>query len=52
MKSDLVDLTLSKIEMVKTGKTMKGEDGRGQTINLEMVEVTLPEWLAVEKGLV
>lgn len=45
-------LPLSKIEVEDKGTTMRGEDSNGRVVNLQVVEVTLPEWLAVEKGLV
>jgi hypothetical protein len=45
-------LPLSQVEVEANGKTLTGEDSRGQIMTLPIVIVTMPEWLAVSKGLV
>lgn len=45
-------LPLSHIEIEDTGKTVRGEEANGQVLDVKLVTVTLPEWLAIEKGLV
>jgi hypothetical protein len=45
-------LPLSLIEIEDTGKKTKAVDGNGWIAEVPLVTVTLPERLAVEKGLV
>lgn len=45
-------LPLSAIEIEETGKTVSGFDRHGQCTSVALVKVTLPEWLAIEKGFV
>jgi hypothetical protein len=51
-------LPKSKIEIeffgafIETGKTVNGVMRSGQVVMLPMIVVTLPEWLAIDKGLV
>lgn len=45
-------LPKSHIEIVKTDKTVKGIRKDGQAMNWPLVTVTVPEWLAKEKGLI
>ncbi len=45
-------LPLSRIEIAETGRQTRGLDSSGQAVMLPLVTVTLPEWLAVDKGLV
>lgn len=45
-------LPLSKIEIHDEGKTVKGEEANGQIMDVPLVTVTMPEWLAIDKGLV
>lgn len=45
-------LPLSLIEIEPAGRTVRGARKSGQVIELAMVDVTLPERLAIEKGLV
>lgn len=45
-------LPLSKVEVEANGKTLTGETSRGQIVTLPWVVVTMPEWMAVSKGLV
>jgi hypothetical protein len=45
-------LPLSQVEIDVDGKTLTGEDSHGQIITLPVGVVTMPEWLAVSKGLV
>ncbi len=44
-------LPKSKIEIERTGKNAMGTRKSGQTAALPLVIVTLPAWLAVDKGL-
>ena len=45
-------LPKSKVEVHETGKTTQAVLRDGQTVMLPLVEVTLPAWLAKDKGLV
>ena len=45
-------LPLSKIEIHNLGKTCRGFDKRGQAESLPLFEITMPEWLAIDKGLI
>jgi hypothetical protein len=45
-------LPLSKIELHDLDKMVTGFDKRGQSGSLPLFEVTIPEWLAIDKGLV
>jgi len=35
-----------------TGKTTRGRDKRGGSVTLPMAHATVPEWLAIQEGLV
>ena len=35
-----------------TGKTTRGRDKRGANVTLAMAHATVPEWLAIQEGLV
>lgn len=45
-------LPKSKIEILDGGKKCTGVDKRGREIVVPHIEVTVPEWLAKEKGLI
>lgn len=45
-------LPKSKIEILDGGKKCTGTDKRGREIVVPHIEVTVPEWLAKEKGLI
>lgn len=51
-ESRAVWLPKSHIEIVKTDKTVTGTRKDGQSMNWPLVTVTVPEWLAIEKGLI
>ena len=51
-ESRSVVLPLSQVDVGQTGKTTVGRDRRGQTVNLPLVDVVIPEWLAKERGLI
>lgn len=42
----------SKASVTRTGKSGQGHKANGQALILPMVKVSMPEWLAREKGLV
>lgn len=44
-------LPKSKVEIEETGKRLQGVNRRGQIQDFPVVTVTLPEWLALDKGL-
>ena len=45
-------LPLSRVEIEDAKNTAKGQLKGGQTVTLQMIVVTMPERLAMEKGLV
>lgn len=45
-------LPKAQIEIVRTDKTVTGTRKNGQAMNWPLVTVTVPEWLAKEKGLI
>jgi hypothetical protein len=45
-------LPLSRVEIEEARNTAKGKLKGGQTVTLQMIVVTMPERLAMEKGLV
>lgn len=51
-ESRAVFLPRSQIEVVNDGKTGPAVNKRGETVWLPIVTVTVPEWLAKEKGLI
>jgi hypothetical protein len=38
--------------MHQTGKTTRGTDRDGQRVNLPLLNLVIPEWLAIREGLV
>jgi hypothetical protein len=52
-ESKAVWLPLSQVEIEETSKVVVGHDKRGQmVVGMPVVEVKLPEWLAIKNGLV
>jgi|GEM_PF-2025482 hypothetical protein len=45
-------LPASLIEIAETGRLITGIESSGQTVKLPLVTVTLPQWLAADKGLI
>lgn len=45
-------LPKSHVEIVRTDKTVTGSRKNGRAMNWPLVTVTVPEWLAKEKGLI
>ncbi len=43
---------LSQSKLIDLNKTASGFDRKGQSTSLPLFEVTMPEWLATDKGLV
>ncbi len=35
-----------------TGQTTKGTDRNGQSVNLPLANITIPEWLALKEGFI
>ena len=44
-------LPLSLVDIRRTGKSTAGTRTDGQAVNLPIVEASLPEWLAIKRGL-
>jgi hypothetical protein len=45
-------LPKSQVEILNEGKTCGAIDKRGQHVTVPLVKITVPEWLAKDKGLI